>query len=54
MIFFRGVALVNASTGAKTGLVGFNSCEHFLVGVVSIRKRPAVHSLAVISVVDKD
>ena len=54
MIFFRGVASVNASTGAKTGLVGFNSCEYFLVGVVSIRKRPAIHSLAVVSVIDEN
>ena len=54
MILCRGVTLVNASTRAKTGLVGFNSCEYFLVGVVSICKRPAVHSLAVVSVVDED
>ena len=54
MVFFRGIALVDPATGAKTGLVGFDSREHFLVGVVSIRKRPAIHSLAVVSVVDED
>ena len=54
VIVFRGVALVDPATGAKTGLVGFNSCEYFLVGVVSIRKRPAVHSLAIVSVVDEN
>ena len=54
MIFFRGVASVDTTTGAKTGLVGFNSCEYFLVGVVSIRKRPAIHSLAIVSIIDED
>ena len=54
VIFFRGVALVDPATGAKTGLVGFDSSEYFLVGVISIRKRPAIHSLAVVSVVHED